>query len=84
MGILTNSEDPNEYCGISSGPALFVKLKKIFRPKIHFFKFLPDTPIYLQWTIPSFFVSDKKEKSISIQRVKRYNLSVYSFLHVNQ
>ena len=40
MGTFTNSEDPDEMlhkCNISSGSALFVKVKKSFRQKIQYY-----------------------------------------------
>ena len=63
-GILSQTVKTQMKCCISSGSALFVKVKKIFRQKntIILENYYPDTPKYVQWTISS--LNQKKESII--------------------
>ena len=54
MGTFTNSEDPDEMqhnAAFHQGQTLFVKVKRIFRHKIQFFKIITLHPLQEEFSI---------------------------------
>ena len=68
MGTFTNSEDPDEMphnAAFHKGLHCLVRKKTDLLTKITFFlKLSPDTPRYVQWTIPSLSYQTRRKNPL--------------------